>query len=74
MSKRLLSAAVCALALAGASDAAAGPQICKNAAGRQIACPPPAAALLHQCRDIKTKKFAACGPGAEPAPLRHFPG
>ncbi len=42
---------------------------CKDATGKFIRCPSPAAApLAGHCRDIKTGRFAKCGtPGTKPA-------
>lgn len=40
---------------------------CRNAAGKFVKCPPPAAAKPARCKDAKGK-FAKCGtPGAKPA-------
>ena len=63
-------ALVTALAVAltaGAADAAA--QKCRDAKGKFIKCPPPAAAT--KCRDKTTKKFAKCSaPNTEPVPTK----
>ena len=51
--------------LTAASGAMAAP--CKDAKGKFIKCPAPAAAMAKRCVDSKTKKFAKCGaPGAVP--------
>jgi len=40
---------------------------CRDAKGKFIKCPPPAAAKATRCKDAKGK-FAKCGtPGAKPA-------
>ena len=67
MRKALVLAATLAIALssAGASLAAAP---CRDAKGKFIKCPPPAAAPAKptKCKDAKGK-FAKCGtPGAKP--------
>jgi hypothetical protein len=58
------------LAMAFTSAQAAAP--CKDAKGRFMKCPAPAAsAAATKCRDVKTKKFAKCGaPGTEPVPAK----
>ena len=64
MPKTIL-ALVAAFALASMADAASAAQ-CRDAHGKFIKCPPPAAA--KHCKDAKTHKFAKCGaPGAVPA-------
>lgn len=63
----LFTVAAFAFSLAGAASAAAP---CRDAKGKFIKCPPPAAAKT-QCRDVKTKKFAKCGlPGTEAVPAK----
>ena len=58
----LASASVAALLFA--SSAVAAP--CKDAKGKFIKCPPPAAATSTRCKDAKGK-FVKCGlPGAKP--------
>jgi hypothetical protein len=69
MSSRLsaLALVVSLLTCAMAVDAVAADQ-CRDAGGKFITCPPPAASPT-KCRDIQTKKFAKCGtPGTEPVP------
>ena len=65
MRRLMFAAAVLSLATAGNALAAAP---CKDAKGKFIKCPPPAAAAKPaRCKDAKGK-FAKCGaPGAVPA-------
>ena len=64
--RKLLFAAVSVGLLASAAPSVAAP--CRNARGKFIKCPPPAAkAAPKRCRDAKGH-FAKCGaPGAKPA-------
>ena len=63
MRRLMFAAAVLSLASAGNALAAAP---CKDAKGKFIKCPPPAAAKPVRCKDGKGK-FAKCGsPGAIP--------
>lgn len=57
---RIISAAAAlALALTGSvADAKTAP--CRDAKGKFIRCPAPAAAPAGPCRDKTTKKFAKC--------------
>jgi hypothetical protein len=60
----LLATIAFVASLAGAADAAP----CKDAKGKFIKCPTPAAG---PCRDKKTLKFAKCGaPGTEAVPMK----
>jgi hypothetical protein len=55
-----------AVSLLTASTSAFAAPPCKDAKGRFIKCPAPAASA-QRCVDSKTKKFAKCGaPGAVP--------
>lgn len=55
-----------AASLAGAADAAP----CKDAKGRFVKCPTPAAATTR-CRDKTSKAFVKCGaPNSEPVPMK----
>ena len=67
MARTLALVTALAVALtASASDAAA--QSCRDAKGKFIKCPPPAAT---KCRDKTTKKFAKCSaPNTEPVPTK----
>lgn len=61
---RSTAAMLVAVAIAGPALAAAP---CKDAKGKFIKCPPPAAAPAAKCRNA-TGAFAKCGtPGAKPA-------
>ena len=66
MSKSLSIVVALAIGLSAASGAAfAAP--CKDAKGKFIKCPAPAAA---RCRDKTSKAFAKCGaPNTEPVPM-----
>ena len=58
-----LAAAALSIAMAGNALAAAP---CKDAKGKFMKCPPPAAKPAARCKDAKGK-FAKCGtPGATP--------
>lgn len=60
----LAAALLLAASVTGAADAAAP---CKDAKGKFIKCPPPAAAASSRCRSAKGA-FVKCGtPGAKPA-------
>ena len=69
--KSIILAATLTLAL-GAFGADAFAKPCRDASGKFMKCPPPAAAPANNhCRDIKTKKFAKCSvPGTEPVPMK----
>lgn len=59
-----IAAMLFALSIAGAASAAAP---CKDAKGKFMKCPPPAAATPARCRTAKGA-FSKCGtPGAKPA-------
>ncbi len=61
---RSTTAMLVAFAIAGPALAAAP---CKDAKGKFMKCPPPAAAPASKCRNAKGA-FAKCGtPGAKPA-------
>ena len=66
--------AVAVLASSLSADAFAAAQ-CRDAKGKFIKCPAPAAApamamTAAKCRNVKTKAFAKCGtPGTEPVPM-----
>jgi hypothetical protein len=61
---RMLLLAAASLSMLAAPAAIAAP--CKDAKGKFIKCPPPAAAKPVRCKDAKGK-FAKCGtPGAKP--------
>ena len=62
MKALFLTIAIASLAVSPVSAAA-----CRDAKGKFIKCPPPAAAKATRCKDAKGK-FAKCGtPGAKPA-------
>ena len=64
MQKTILALTV-AFALSAMASGASAAQ-CRDAKGKFIKCPPPAAA--KHCKDPKTKKFTKCtAPGAVPA-------
>jgi hypothetical protein len=68
--RTLILTAAFALATLGSAQAAAP---CKDAKGKFMKCPAPAAAAAPagKCRDMKTKKFAKCGaPGTEAVPMK----
>ena len=58
------------LAFAASLAGVAGAAPCKDAKGKFIKCPAPAAAASPgRCRDKTTKKFVKCGaPNSEPVP------
>jgi len=59
-----IAASVTALALVASSAQAAA---CRDAKGKFVKCPAPAAAPAGPCRDKTTKKFAKCSaPNTEP--------
>lgn len=63
------TAAALVLALS-ASAASAKSEPCRDAKGKFIKCPAPAAATTS-CRDKTTKKFAKCSaPNTEPVPKK----
>ena len=73
MRKTLVTAATLAFALTAFSAGDVFAAQCKDAKGKFMKCPPPAAAAkaTGKCRDMKTKKFAKCGaPGTEPVPAK----
>jgi hypothetical protein len=71
-----LLAAIAVLASSVSASAFAAPA-CRDAKGKFIKCPAPAAAPAMmsmtagaKCRNVKTKAFAKCGtPGTEPVPM-----
>ena len=70
-----LLVAVAVLASSLSANAFAAAQ-CRDAKGKFIKCPAPAAAPAMamsgatKCRNVKTKAFAKCGtPGVEPVPM-----
>ena len=64
MRKILIAAALAAFTLSAGPSFAA--EACRDAKGKFIKCPPPAAAKKAVCKDDKGK-FAKCGtPGAKP--------
>ena len=71
MRKTLATVATLAFALTVFSAGDVFAAQCKDAKGKFMKCPPPAAAVAKKCRDIKTKKFAKCGAaGTEPVPAK----
>jgi hypothetical protein len=68
-----LLAALAVLASSLSASAFAAPA-CRDAKGKFIKCPAPAASMMSmapaKCRNVKTKMFAKCGgPGVEPVPM-----
>jgi len=71
MRKTIATVATLAFALTVLSAGDVFAAQCKDAKGKFMKCPPPAAAKAGKCRDMKTKKFAKCGaPGTEPVPAK----
>ena len=67
-----MRALIIASLLAFTFGSAQAAEKCRDAKGKFMKCPPPAAAkAATKCRDMKTKKFAKCGaPGTEPVPTK----
>lgn len=72
MRKTIATVATLAFALTAFSAGDVFAAQCKDAKGKFMKCPPPAAAkAATKCRDMKTKKFAKCGAaGTEPVPAK----
>jgi hypothetical protein len=67
MRKTVTFVAAFAFAVGLAGSAGAAP--CKDAKGKFVKCPAPAASTTR-CRDKTTKAFAKCGaPNTEPVPM-----